>query len=128
MTDDRERCPSCGEPYQPGLIPPGCPARGRGARPLAVDTVAVADSTVDDSLGQALTILWSGQRPPAVEEPTPVESVTGPDGFPEVDDLIDRMLGQYRMGAVIGRGSMGRVYRAEHQGLARPCAVKVIDP
>ncbi len=49
-------------------------------------------------------------------------------GFPEVDDLIDRTLGQYRLQSVVGQGSMGRVYRAEHLGLARPCAIKIISP
>ncbi|MEJ7640448.1 MAG: hypothetical protein WKF75_21390, partial [Singulisphaera sp.] len=28
------------------------------------------------------------------------------DGFPEVDDLADGTLGQYRLGRIIGRGSM----------------------
>ena len=50
------------------------------------------------------------------------------DGFPAVDDLTGRQLGQYRMGPVIGRGSMARVYEAEHQYLCRPCAIKVLNP
>ena len=50
------------------------------------------------------------------------------DGFPAIDDLTGRLLGQYRMGPVIGRGSMARVYQAEHQLLCRPCAIKVLNP
>ncbi len=50
------------------------------------------------------------------------------DGFPAVDDLAHRALAQYRLGAVIGRGSMGRVYEAEHLALARACAIKVLNP
>jgi len=50
------------------------------------------------------------------------------DGFPEVDDLTGRTLGQYRIGPVIGHGSMGRVYQAEHEFLCRPCAIKVLNP
>ena len=50
------------------------------------------------------------------------------DGFPLLDDLTGSSLGQYRMGPVIGRGSMGRVYQAEHQFLCRPCAIKVLNP
>ena len=50
------------------------------------------------------------------------------DGFPTVDDLTGHVLGQYRMGPVIGRGSMARVYQAEHQFLCRPCAIKVLNP
>ena len=50
------------------------------------------------------------------------------DGFPAVDDLTGRSLGQYRIGPVIGHGSMGRVYQAEHEFLCRPCAIKVLNP
>jgi eukaryotic-like serine/threonine-protein kinase len=50
------------------------------------------------------------------------------DGFPAIDDLTGQLLGQYRMGPVIGRGSMARVYEAEHQFLCRPCAIKVLNP
>ena len=50
------------------------------------------------------------------------------DGFPAIDDLDGTQLGQYRMGPVIGRGSMARVYQAEHQYLFRPCAIKVLNP
>lgn len=50
------------------------------------------------------------------------------DGFPSMEDLTSRSLGQYLMGPLVGRGTMGRVYRAEHIGLARPCAIKVMNP
>lgn len=50
------------------------------------------------------------------------------DGFPDEDDISSRTLGQYRMGPVIGRGTMGRVYQAEHMGLHRVCAIKVMNP
>jgi len=39
-----------------------------------------------------------------------------------------RELGGYRLGAVLGSGGMGQVFRAEHQLLARPAAIKVIRP
>lgn len=50
------------------------------------------------------------------------------DGFPEVDDLVDQTLGHYKLEEISGRGSMGRVYRAQHLGLGRPCAIKVMSP
>ncbi len=55
-------------------------------------------------------------------------TIESDDGFPSVDDLTDRGLAQYWVGGVIGRGSMGRVYQAEHLTLARPCAIKVLNP
>jgi serine/threonine-protein kinase len=39
-----------------------------------------------------------------------------------------RELGSYRVGALLGRGGMGEVFRAEHQLLARPAAVKLVRP
>jgi serine/threonine protein kinase len=65
------------------------------------------------------TVAFQGSR---------VSTIETDDGFPVVDDLSDSGLAQYRLRNVIGRGSMGRVYEAEHLTLARPCAIKVLNP
>ena len=44
------------------------------------------------------------------------------------DPRIGTDLGSYRIEAVIGRGGMGVVYRAEQLGLARKVALKILAP
>ena len=63
-----------------------------------------------------------------ISYPADAKDRDGDHGFPEVDDLIGQTLGQYRIGPVIGQGSMGRVYQAEHEFLCRPCAIKILNP
>ena len=45
----------------------------------------------------------------------------------EADPLIGKTLGPCRLDALIGRGGMGRVYKARHLALDRACAVKLVD-
>ncbi len=46
----------------------------------------------------------------------------------DVDTLLGRRVGQYRVESVLGRGSMACVFKARHLGLSRHCALKVMDP
>lgn len=46
----------------------------------------------------------------------------------EVDDLIGRTLGVYRLESLLGAGAMGRVYLARHLDLGRSCALKILPP
>src|SRR3989338_47492 len=47
--------------------------------------------------------------------------------MPETDPLIGKTLGPCRLDALIGRGGMGRVYKARHLALDRAVAVKLVD-
>jgi tRNA A-37 threonylcarbamoyl transferase component Bud32 len=44
------------------------------------------------------------------------------------DVLEAKKVGPYRIGAKLGEGGMGVVYRAEHHLLKRPCAIKFVRP
>ncbi len=44
------------------------------------------------------------------------------------DPLVGRTLGAFRVLGVLGRGAVGRVYRALQEGLEREVALKVLDP
>ncbi len=101
---------------------PDEPSRDRRPKPAPAPK-ASATSPPDEAFGR--TVDYAGDSTITYRGGPEVEP---DDGFPAVDDLSGRTLGQYRMGPVIGRGSMGRVYQAEHQYLVRPCAIKVLNP
>jgi eukaryotic-like serine/threonine-protein kinase len=52
-----------------------------------------------------------------------------PEGSAAPDPFIGRVVGgRFKISALIARGGMGRVYRAEQSPLGRVCAVKVLNP
>jgi eukaryotic-like serine/threonine-protein kinase len=61
-------------------------------------------------------------RPPVPDRA--VEKTSRPD----VESLVGRRVGQYRIDKILGRGTMAWVFKAKHLGLGRPCALKVMDP
>ncbi len=98
-------CPICNEPITPGSGSHVCDLRG----------------SVDGDI-ETRTFRYD----PAESHPSLPDERE--DGFASAGTLVGETLGQYRIREMVGRGSMGRVYRAEHLGLHRPCAIKVMNP
>jgi eukaryotic-like serine/threonine-protein kinase len=77
------------------------------------------------------TILAGGglsPRNPGEAAQTMAESGQAPKA-PAVDPLIGRSINdRFKITALIARGGMGKVYRAEQAPLGRACAVKVLNP
>jgi DNA-binding NtrC family response regulator len=91
---------------------------------------AVVETISDQSLKRLRKYRWPGD---VRELQNLIErSVTfARDSILEVDAaLLDEgvPLGHYRLLEKLGEGGMGEVWRARHQLLARPCAIKVIRP
>ena len=118
MTTDAIRCLWCNELIDQDAPPHRCPQPVKGR--TNQDDVRRIDDHLGETVAYRPDLTLSSRDDVLLADPD--------DGFPEVDDLVDRTLGQYRVHHLVGKGSMGRVYRAEHLGLVRPCAIKVMNP
>jgi serine/threonine-protein kinase len=93
-------------------------------------------SAIEPELSPQPSSLDDRDKPPdnnRLEETTAYRSAfrpveTGDENSPEFEGLVGSTLGQYRLEELVGRGTMGRVYRAHHLELHRPCALKVMNP
>lgn len=91
---------------------------------------AVVESVSDESMKRLRKYRWPGD---VRELQSVIERavVSAREPVLEVDQaLLDegQPLGLYRLMEKLGQGGMGEVWRARHQLLARPCAVKLIRP
>jgi eukaryotic-like serine/threonine-protein kinase len=90
-------------------------------------------------------VIWLRKMYPAIDAALAADKMNTPVILPFIAVLIAvfgayiinsirreafkaKQMGQYVLKTKIGKGGMGEVYRAEHQLLKRPCAVKLIKP
>ncbi len=113
-------------------LPLAPPARGGGERPSArpESPAGVVSRPVDGEEVDGFDILsihGTGQfAAPAETETAPA----GPDAESEEfwTPLLDKTIANYQILSEVGRGAMGRVYRARHLGLGRVSALKIMSP
>ncbi len=127
------RCPQCNElvqnadlsPHQP---PPNCPLVHTGS--LCALVPEKVGPPPDEKKQADTQAVEPGSATTVASDDTIIAGTSGllRDGFPVIDDLVRTVLGQYYIEEMIGRGSMGRVYRATHKSLDRPCALKIMSP
>jgi len=125
MSTGPRHCPRCHVPIEHGTHPHLC--LDREGRTIQEDSlVQSGQSHVQDPLEE--TIAYQGGPFPPIDQEGSSLPNDFEDGFPAIDDLVDRTLGQYQLDTIVGRGTMGRVYRAKHVELERFCAIKVMNP
>ena len=108
---------------------PGARALLRGASTPAAPG-AVVERLSDESERRLRAYRWPGNLR-ELESVLERAVLSAREPVLEVDKaLLDEglPLGHYRLLTKLGEGGMGEVWRARHQLLARPCAVKLIRP
>jgi eukaryotic-like serine/threonine-protein kinase len=74
------------------------------------------NSLIPDEVGPA----FDSTHPPGLDEETPVP--------PLFEDFSNRMLGEFRLLRLLGRGGMAEVYLADQTSLSRQVAIKILRP
>ncbi len=109
----RPRTPSTEGDASSVILPPALPADSEILSPASASDVFEVDITMGSTVEPP-----SAAPPPP---PTPVVSMSDPR-------IGTTLVGRYRIDKLVGKGGMGRVYRATQFPLNRPVAVKILNP
>jgi serine/threonine-protein kinase len=109
------RCPHCGLPHL--LTQTTCPATGQALKPPP-----------SAKGGGEWDIPTAGPAPRPRQPPAPVPQAPAMRSNARRDLIGQTIGGRYMVKSVLGEGGMGTVYEAEHMGLGRAVAIKVLHP
>jgi serine/threonine protein kinase len=113
---------------EPKIRPAEANARADGA-PIAGDAnPSAVDRRHPGIAGEPARVRATPLEETALHRPGGSDRAIEKAKLQDVESLLGRRIGQYRVDSVLGRGTMACVFKAKHLGLGRPCALKVMDP
>lgn len=100
-----------------GSVPPGSGPHDSARAKAAVEAARVTEQLTGDV-----------PDPSEIRPAVPLPAATQPPPLTRDRRIGETLVGRYRLEKLVGKGGMGRVYRATQIPLNRPVAVKILSP
>ena len=120
-----QRCPNCAAKYDVGIYVSGQKVR---CRRCGYKFAVVRNDTQHEGLPEAaIREIEPAQSPPPGSQPPPRAVSKRPHRTAVNDVKVGTVLNGFEVGAVLGKGAMGTVYRGRQLSLERSVAIKVMS-